>query len=285
MFSIDTLRTADYYEWLGCGKRVGRRLGCHQSTVCRRWHEVSTLDGLNLAGERQNLLNLERALHQSWRFTKASDLRVHLYRWSHHLLAACLPAGWMANPQDLSVTRRSPLDLLEARILDAACLPAPLIDQLNPDRFTVIPLYSSPLFLLSPADAALSQEQHLSSTDIVAATSLGLLDFVPPEASRCSRWLDSQLFTGSGSDPTPPAVPPPGFAARYWGMALTPLICEDLRILDWQVPFRYAEFLVLLPEWREHGCIQALLQAFSSRLRRPAQPGDWLDRIQLDSPV
>jgi hypothetical protein len=258
----DVLRTADVYTWLGCQGATARQLGCNQSTVSRRSREVSRFETLCSAWDQQTFLQLERQVHQGWRFRKGSDLRVHAYRWINLPLHWHLPGSWVANPLEVSLTRVDPLELLRLQVIDALLAPWPLVAGLDRSQFELMPVYVTPLLLLAPRGSALSRETGLSGRDIAHASSLGALEFVPPTAADCSRHLDAQLFGAAAPGHTTSGrTGDPQRHHRYWGTPLTPLVRPDLMALDYQIPLSYGEFLVCRRAWAGHAEILRLLQA------------------------
>jgi len=274
VIEIDVLRVADVYAWLGCQAITARHLGCDQSTVSRRSRQVSPLETLRSSLDQQTFLQLERQVHQLWRFRSGRDLRVHAFRWLNRPLQRQLPASWVANPMEVSLTRIDPLELLQRRVIDALLAPWPLVADLDDTEFSLLPLYATPLLLLAPRDGLLSRETGLSGRDIARASRLEALDFVPATAVDCSRHLDAQLF---GAVPLAATDPSPDH--RYWGTPLTPLVRTDLVPLAVQAPVSYSEFLVCRREWRDHAEILRLQQAVSRTLE--LLPLDGVARDQL----
>lgn len=268
MLDLDRLRVADFYEWLGCQAIAANQLGCNQSTVSRRAREARQLAAGRSSIASQDFLCLERAVHQSWRFARATELRLHGYRWIHPLLRGTLPQSWRLNPYEVSVTPVCPLALLDNHVIDALLAPWPVVAGLDRSRFALFPVYVTPMLLLAPASGSLASESGLSGSDIAGSTRLEPLPFVPPSAWECTQHLDAQLFSGVAT-----ATGESVGERRYWGMALTPLIRPDLVPLRCEMPISYGEFLVCLRDWSEHGQMVQLLEtirgalAFQSRDR------------------
>lgn len=261
MLDPDRLRIADFYAWLGCQQIAAAQLGCNQSTVSRRAGEARKLAEARSSIKRKDFLCLERGVHQSWRFARATELRLHVYRWMQPLLRGKLPESWRLNPPDVSVTPVCPLELLDHHVIDALLAPWPVVAGLDRARFALFPVYFTPMLLLAPASDSLLCETGLRGCEIAAASRLASLPFVPPSAWDCTRHLDQQLFGAVASAPEAAVG-----ASRYWGMALTPLIRSDLAVLPYEMPISYGEFLVCLQDWSEHGQLQRLLAAIRSTL-------------------
>jgi hypothetical protein len=276
MYSIETLRAADYYEWWASGKTAATQLRCNQSTISRRYRSVMQPLKKGEVRGAYSLIAMERKVSQHWRFSRELDLRLHLYRWTNQLTRRRLPPYWQVNPGEISVTKKPVVELLKSRVIDAFCAPYPLIAELDLDQFSLLPLYSTPLCLLADAADDLTQERCLTSSDIRLGSRLGRLDFVPEEAHRCSRTIDAQIFAdGDGLNVNP--------ITRYWGTTLTPLVRADLAVLDHPVAVTYTEFLVVLPEWKEHSCTVHLVDQLSQCLQTHSELNLTRHPISVDS--
>lgn len=295
MIEIDHLRVADFYAWLGCQKIVASQLGCNQSTVSRCARQAKRLAATVSPLDEADFLCLERRVHQAWRFAKGSDLRLHAYRWSNHLLRRQVPASWRINPAEVSVTSSSPLQLLQESVIDALLAPWPVIADLDSERFAAIPVYCSPMLLLAPGDSALALETGVSSSEIADFSQLGRLSFVPPQAVECSQKLDAQFF-GPPHRPENGALAradradevgrrrslrEPSLPERYWGTPLTPLLCPDLVALPYSMPISYGEFLVCLRCWLEHGEMAHLFEAIRHALAFQRRAGHGLEALVI----
>ncbi len=263
MIDLDSLRIVDCYQWLNCGRTAAKQLNCDQSTVSRSWKRAQWLFESASATEDLQYVDLERRVHQCWRFTKGRDLRVHMFSWTNGLVKPNLPDSWVSNPLAMSTTAAPALQLLGDRVIDALCAPYPMVFDVNPEKFALIPLYSSSLVLLAPSDCVLSRERNLSHLDVCSMTRLGTLDFVPVEASSCSAKVDGQLFSSVESCEGEPVH-------RYWGTTLTPLVRRDLEVVDYVLSAPYMEYLVVLREWQEHGATLSLLRAIGEGLAGPS---------------
>lgn len=255
MLKIETLRIADTYSWLGSGTSAAKYLSCSQSKVSRKLREVEEIFDRRNGDGAGSLLAMERRVHQNWRFSKQADLRLHVYPWTHLAVNNALTSGWRINPPDASVARESVLDLLHARVIDALCAPSPLVASIDQQDFALFPLFTTSLCLFCDSGSSLAHERSLTASDIGLASRFGALTFVPHEASDCSRMFDTQLFSGSLSDALKPCA-----TSRYWGTPLTPLVQNNLRMIDYEPLGVYSEYLVVLNEWKSHPCILRLLR-------------------------
>jgi hypothetical protein len=262
MLKLETLRIADAYTWLGSGSSAANYVSCNQSTVSRKLREVEEVLHWRNGDGAGSLLAMERRVHQHWRFSKQSDLRLHVYPWTHCAVKTSLTSGWRVNPSDVSVTKKSVLGLLQARVIDALCAPFPLVASIDRQDFGLFPLFTTSLHLLCDSGSSLAQERALTASDIGFASRFGALTFVPHEATDCSKRRDSQLFSGSCSDVSRPCA-----TSRYWGTPLTPLVLKNLKILDYEPVGVYSEYLVVLNEWQSHPCILQLLRDLTKSIQ------------------
>ena len=262
MLDFESLAIADAYEWLGTGSCAGEYFGVNQSTVSRNRKRFKALSNHLEQADCLDLLSMERAIHQRWRFQQGSDLRLHVFRWMNDLLAKGSLEGWKVNPASVSRTKKAVLDLLERRIIDAACAPYPLITSADKGIFAIFPLYRSRLQVFADIDFMLVSEKGLRPNDISLLTTPDHLHFVPKEAVQCSAQIDAMLFTPSSLASLVPAER----SCRYWGMPLTPLIVPNLRALDFDTSTPYEEYLVVRKEWAGHRQVSALRQCLVNSL-------------------
>jgi hypothetical protein len=262
LLDFEALAIADTYEWLGTGSCAGEYLYVNQSTVSRNWKQFKALSNQLEQADCLDLLNMERLIHQRWRFQQGSNLRLHVFLWMNDLLAQQALERWKVNPASVSRTKKAVLDLLEQRIIDAACAPYPLIASADKEIFAIIPLYRSHLQVFADSEFLLIREKGLHPHDISMLTTPAHLPFVPTEAVQCSAQIDAMLFTPSSRTNLVPA----GRPCRYWGMPLTPLIVPNLRALDYDTSTPYEEYLVVRKEWAGHYQVSVLRQCLVNSL-------------------
>lgn len=256
MLDFESLAIADAYEWLGTGSCAGEYLCVNQSTVSRNQKQFKALSNQLEKADCLDLLSMERLIHQRWRFQRGSDLRLHVFLWMNNLLTQQALEGWKVNPASVSRTKKAVLDLLEHRIIDAACAPYPLIASADKGIFAIIPLYRSRLQVFADSEFLLVREKGLHPHDISLLTTPAHLPFVPTEAVQCSAQIDDMLFTPSSRMNLVPAER----SCRYWGMPLTRLIAPNLQALDYDTSMPYEEYLVVRKEWAGHRLVSTLRQ-------------------------
>jgi hypothetical protein len=268
MLEVEALRTADAYEWLGTGISASEYLKIHQTTISRVVKQVNIAKTELVAIGAQDLLIAERKIHQTLRFKQGRHLRLHLYQWTNELIRKEIPANWEVNPIRTSATKAPAINLLEKRVIDAICAPYPVIANVSEQNFSIIPLYSSFLQLLSNNGAAITRERGLSKSDIASLSKLEKLDFVPREASACSETMDAEIFTTKR-----PKERRIKLEKRYWGTPLTTFASKMLQPISYKPICPYAEYLVVLKEW-ENSKLVCKLQESITRAIQKAVSGD-----------
>jgi len=152
MVSLDHLAALDLLQWLGTTERAAALAYTNQSTISRRHRTalqtfglrlVRSQDGWKLQGSQQ-LLTLERQVHQRARFAGRQPLRLQVPFWSRHRLCHQLPDGWCVNPALMGLVCEDPVALLRDRVLDA-CLLTPTQLPAGTDDLLLIDLYSRPI--------------------------------------------------------------------------------------------------------------------------------------------
>lgn len=278
MLKIETLRIADAFTWLGSGSAAAEYVSCNQSTVSRKLREVEDLFDQRKGDGAVSLLAMERRVHQNWRFSKQADLRLHVYPWTHLAVNNAVTIGWHVNPSGISVTKKSALGLLQARVIDALCAPFPLVASIDQQDFALFPLFTTSLHLLCDSVSSLAHETALTTSDIGFASRFGALTFVPHEATDCSKRFDRQMFCGSLADVSKPCA-----TSRYWGTPLTPLVQRNLRMIDYEPLGLYSEYLVVLNEWQSHPCILQLLRGLTTSIQSSSALETVRDRLAVAS--
>jgi hypothetical protein len=188
MVHPEELAALDLLIWLRTGQEAGRRLGCNQSTICRRVESCRQCFGLRLCrvdGEwhlRGNtlLLEMERRIHQLHRFQCGENLRLEASPWLGRLLATPPPDHWIRGTfDDLGVLR--PLQLLRERVIDAWFCDCrqELPERAEPD-WAIIELGHLPLLLMADRNHPLVGEKGLQPQDLQPFPSLTLPEGLYP---------------------------------------------------------------------------------------------------------
>ena len=202
MVSLDQLAALDLLLWLTGSERAAKLEDTNQSTIVRRSQAAEACfevaiqrdpSGWRLEGDSQ-LLQLERQLHQLARLLGHRPLRLHAPFWTRKTQLRQLPQGWCCNPATATSVCENPVELLRARVIDAALLtptqlPATLRVLASPPNVWPVLLSLAPhLFLLNRLLAA-----RLSW----GATTLALLP----------TWICPSLARVLSVPAPPPAIP------------------------------------------------------------------------------
>jgi hypothetical protein len=97
LVSLDTLACLDSLIWLQTGKEVAKRFAYNQSNVSRQQKNCCEVFGITLAkkdkewviNQPNDLIRMERLVHQQARFQGMRSLRMEATYWSASLL--CIP--------------------------------------------------------------------------------------------------------------------------------------------------------------------------------------------------
>jgi len=187
--SLEELACFDLLVWLCTGDNAASRLAVSQSKVSRALRSVSSLLGVRLTksdGEwllsgDQKLLNLERRVHQEYRWTKGLPLRIESQYYSGPLYCDPVPDGWIAGNFDY-VAIHPPLEHLRNGVIDAwiACYPD-VPEQDDPD-LACFHLTRLPTHLVVAADHPLVElGEAVTLDDVRLYPSLALPDNAFPK--------------------------------------------------------------------------------------------------------
>lgn len=151
VISAECLAALDHLIWLRTGQRAADALACAQPTVSRNSRKCLEVFGLELARNRgewhligdTELLNLERYVHQHWRWLHDGILRLEAQHWSAPGLdGLALPHWQRGNFNQLDYDQ--PLKLLESGVIDAwicSAPDAPVRPGLSALRLTTMPMH------------------------------------------------------------------------------------------------------------------------------------------------
>ena len=195
--SLGDLDCLDAILWLRTGAAAASRLSFSQPKVSRTVQAVSDLFGITLAksdGEwvvlgDQTLLNLERRVHQEYRWSRGRPLRIEAQYYSGPLYCNPAPEGWIAGNFDY-LEIRTPLQYLRTGIIDAwiGCYPD-VPEQDDPD-LACIHLTRLPTRLVVAADHPLLKKgSAISLDDVRQYPSLALPDNAFPKVQQTLQGL------------------------------------------------------------------------------------------------
>lgn len=196
--------------WLANGDEAARLAFCNQSTISRRCQQVAKTFALPCRSSpgsdpgadqgadepgSDRLLQMERQIHQLYRFQDRGRLRLHVPYWAGRLLTPRSgepsESPWIINPPRLRQGIDEPLRLLDQRIVDAVITEAPQRPADDDPRYHRIDLFQSPLYLCIQPQADWT---HAGPVD--PSAEIGYLATMQPRPylSRVSRQCCFHLF-------------------------------------------------------------------------------------------
>lgn len=279
MVSIEQLEALDLLIWLQNGNTVADLLGTNQSTISRRTQRVLSLfegrlqrraQGLTVASPLASLLDLQRQIHQRYRLSQQSRLRLNAPPWSRPWLRSCLPAGWLLNPGQGVRACEDPLLLLRDHVIDACLVTPTQIEQSESADIVFHELYQShiDLYGLAPRRAGDQRSPDLIDPPrILASSRLELLPFLPRSCRDSSRLRFEALRLEQGLEPDAPTTAAPDVAVAF----LTPLMAARVgaaRPLKLAMEWPYRESLAVLRSHAGEPAIQELLARARASLQR-----------------
>ena len=283
MLESEDLFSLDALLWLESGRRAGAMLGVNQSTMSRRSRDCLKRLGLSLEhclsaeprDPMQELLLLERQLHQLHRLRGGAPLRLLANAWVRLHLLEPPPSGWIVPDADLAPPHADPLGLLEARIVDAAVLSGPEVRDLDRRRWRVVDLSALPLQILVPKGHPLVRERTLAGADLAMLAPLAFAPYVPLPVQRTMALLYGQLGAGRGAIDAPASAAAPPALAPCMATPLTRQLWPGHVALDVSLPVPASDHLVVLRELPWAPGFEQVLDHVQRRLQqlRAAVPG------------
>jgi len=189
---LDELLCLDGLIWFSSGDAASRKLQRSQSSICRTANSVANIFDLELVKGRPEwrllgdirLLNLERSVHQTFRWDRNLPIRIEAQYYSGPLFASDLGQDYLLGDFNLLNTRK-PLEFLRSGIIDIwiGChpdIPAPE----DPD-FACFPLTRLPTRLVvSPSHPLLRLGSDICLQDVSDYPCLALQDGAFPEVQK-----------------------------------------------------------------------------------------------------
>lgn len=195
--SVGELDCLDLIVWLRTGENAASRLSLSQPAISRNARKASDQLGISLekaGGEwevlgDQTLLSLARRVHQEYRWSSDSALRIEAQYYSGALFCDPPPEGWMVGNFDYLETR-TPLQHLRTGVIDAwiGCYP----DVPDPDdpELSVFHLTRLPTHLVVSAGHPLLEiGREITLEDVRLYPSLALPDGAFPKVQAALQQL------------------------------------------------------------------------------------------------
>lgn len=208
MISLEELEALDLALWLRTGQAAGQAMHCNQSTVSRRIRRV--LDafngkiyrddwGLYVQSECDDLLIMERQIHQLYRLGSNGRIRINLPAWSHRQIRDLLGDHEFCSNPEGDFCCENPLQLLRSHVIDACVVtPTQMLGEPS-DDLVQIDLYSVPIHLYCLADRTMDRcaDDLGDPLELVATGGLALASFLPQSCKRSSRQRFRTLVSAS----------------------------------------------------------------------------------------
>ena len=186
---------------------MAQRYGVNQSTISRNVRSALGTLGLEarkIKGEwvllgDTTFLDLERQVHQLWRWKEQQPLRLEAQHWSGPLFCLPAPAGWITGNFDFLDYQR-PIELLRKGIIDAWVASYPDIPDDDDDAIASIHLNRMPMYLVvSEGHPLLELGDAITMADLADYPSLALPDGAFPKfqevAMACGIWNNEPKLT------------------------------------------------------------------------------------------
>jgi DNA-binding transcriptional LysR family regulator len=276
--TLEDLACLDLIVWLRTGANAARRLGISQPKVSRAVQSVTEVLGVSMAKKEgeweilgdQSLLNLERSVHQEYRWLKSLPLRLEAQYYSGPHYCDPAPIGWLPGNFDF-VEIHTPLCHLRTGVIDAwiGCYPDIPEDD-DPDlvcfHLTRLPTH----LVVSPDHPLLKKKGKITLEDVCQYPSLALQDNAFPKIQAA---LTSLNLWNS-----------PQSLSRYEHLKWEGLVSSDLTIgyatalsiglfqhpkvvLPLEIPLEVGESLVVRRRYASHPRLQNLLEHLRQKAR------------------
>lgn len=280
--SVEELDCLDLLIWLRTGANAASRLSTSQPRVSRSVQKVSGLFGVTLSkgnGEwevlgDQTLLNLERRVHQEYRWRMGRPLRIEAQYYSGPLFCDPPPEGWVAGNFDY-LEIHTPLQHLRNGVIDAwiACYPDVPEDD-DPD-LTCIHLTRLPVHLVVGENHPLLELGDQITLEMVREfPTLALPDGAYPKVQKIVQdlglWMlvqDHNRFSKWQSKSPAPSDLVIGYASAFT-ISLFP---NPQFILPLQIPLVVGDSLVVRRDYATHPRLLKLLEHLRGRAQQLAK--------------
>lgn len=280
--SVEALACLDTLLWLRTGAQTAQRLGISQPSVSRQVKQASTLLGVSLTkldGEwsvqgDSSLLQLERRVHQEYRWRHGLPLRLEAQYYSGPLFCEPAPDGWMAGNFDF-LEIHTPLQLLRSGVIDAWIGCYPDVPNAGDPELVSVHITRLPTHLVvGDGHPLLALGDGISLDDVRQYPSLALPDNAFPKVQKALQEL------GLWNRPAPKSR----YARKEWegqvianhavGYATVftlPLFQNQQVVLPLSIDLEVGDSLVVKRAYAQHPRLQALLATLHQTANQLAQ--------------
>jgi DNA-binding transcriptional LysR family regulator len=280
--SVEELACLDTLIWLRSGSAAAARLGVTQSTISRRVNQIANLFHLRFFkpnGEwetlgDQTILNLERMVHQRYRWEHGMPLRIEAQYFSGPLFCDPSPEGWTPGNFDF-MEIKTPLRLLRTGVIDAWIGTYPDVPDADDQELACFHLTRLPTHLVVAVDhPLLALGERITLDDVRHYPSFALPDHAFPRMQHILQQLGLWNLQ----------VPLRRYSHEKWEGRMT----HDLRVgyanaftlhlfpephvvLPIQIPLETGDSLIVLRRYAEHRRLQALLACLTAKAAQLAE--------------
>lgn len=279
---LDELACLDLLIWLRTGENAALRLHTSQPKVSRCVHKVSKVFEISLSKTNrewdvegdQTLLNLERRVHQEYRWRMDAPLRIEAQYYSVPLFFDPNPEGWILGNCDY-LEIHTPLQHLRNGIIDAwiGCYPDVPEDD-DPD-LTSFPLTRLPVHLVVGENHPLLELGNQITLEMVKrfptlAMPEGAYPKVQEVVQGLGLWMLTQDFDRF-SQWQNKALTPSDLVIGYATAFTISFFPNPQYILPIQIPLEVGDSLVVRRDYVNHPRLLSLLESLRNKARLLAQ--------------
>jgi hypothetical protein len=282
VISLDCLAALDHLIWLRTGQRAAEALACAQPTVSRNSRRCLEVFGLELARSRgewrlvgdTELLNLERSVHQQWRWSRRCTLRLEAQHWSAPGLDGLDLTNWQRGNFN-QLEYEQPLALLEDGVIDAWICSAP--DAPVRDGLTALRLTTMPMHLMVPVGHPLvDQRDPIAWDDLLPYPVLplpnGSFPVFESVLRQCGLLPSAERKQAMKQAPWFGKVPVESMLIGYSSPLTLHLFGDEWVRLPQRLPVDVGDVLMVRDAYRDHPRTEDLFNLLIDHLSRLAAP-------------
>lgn len=279
--SIESLDCFDFLIWLRSGAAAAERLDLTQPTVSRNVQTVSKL--FNITAQKTDgeweilgdttLLNLERQVHQKYRWALNLPLRLEAQFYSGPLFCNQLPKGWRVGNFDF-LQIHTPLQHLQTGVIDAWIGCYPDVPEPNDKDFSCFDLTRLPTHLVvAPDHPLVALGDSLTLNDIKEYPFLVLPDkaFPKVQAALEDLGLWNLNVKSKRYSPNYQNKISSGLAVNYATCLTIDFFDTPQVVLPLYIPLEVGDTLIVRHEYADHPRLQELLNYLKGKALQIAE--------------
>ncbi|MFZ0407715.1 MAG: LysR substrate-binding domain-containing protein [Cyanobium sp.] len=222
-----------------------------------------------------SFLDLERNVHQLWRWKEQHPLRLEAQHWSGRLFCQPPPQGWITGNFDFFDYQR-PLDLVRKGVIDAWVTSYPDIPDDDDAEIASIRLNRMPVYLMvSKGHPLLGLGDAMTMADIARYPSLALPEGAFPRfqaiATQCGIWNTTTKPTRFKQEEWYGPMNSDDLIVGYGSPVSFQFLAKTKMILPIRLPIEVGDALLIRREFLLAPQTKALHQTLLERMRPLAQ--------------